>query len=89
MIIFGMGTDEEKPPLVTREQVCSQYSHCLSCPLILGSCDCHSMDQQDINDIMYIWRGLETKQRYNHKILCMTPEKMQYLLNRLRDGKSS
>lgn len=45
----------------TREQVCSQYSSCLSCPLSIGihGMDCRILSQSDINNIMYFVRALE------------------------------
>ena len=45
----------------TRDQICSQYSHCLSCPLsirITGK-DCRNLTQVDINDIMAFVRAIE------------------------------
>ena len=51
----------EVDSMPTRDQICSQYSHCLSCPLSVGiqGMDCRSLSQSDINNIMYFVRALE------------------------------
>lgn len=43
------------------QNICKQYSHCLSCPLALGSVECYKLSQQEVNDIMTITRILEAK----------------------------
>lgn len=40
--------------MITREQICSQQIHCLSCPLIVWRTgkDCRNLTLQEIKEIM-------------------------------------
>ena len=40
---------------MTREQICSQVPHCLSCPLSVGITgkDCRNLTKKEIDDILF------------------------------------
>lgn len=46
---------------MTREQVCSQYPHCLSCPLSISVTgkECYRLSEDEVNKIMSIVREFE------------------------------
>ena len=47
-----------------RDQVCTQYPHCLSCPLSIAVTgkDCRTLSKRDVDNIMSFVRELEAVQ---------------------------
>lgn len=43
-----------------REVICSQYSHCLSCPLSVQEKDCRELTPKEIREIMKEVRESDT-----------------------------
>ena len=67
---------------MTREQVCSQHSSCIGCPLTLGSKECHSLSQSEIDDIMFVVGILEKKK----ETIRMTKESMKNAIELVRSA---
>lgn len=49
------------PASISREQVCERYPECMNCPLKWGSRNCEELEQNEINDIMYIVEVVERR----------------------------
>lgn len=47
------------PAFISKEKVCERYPECMNCPLKYGSRDCEELEQNEINDIMYIVEVVE------------------------------
>ena len=52
--------------MATRDQVCSQQIHCLSCPLSVGITgkDCRNLTQKEIDDILFRAENTELNQQH-------------------------
>lgn len=53
--------DVTNPTSITKQEVCERYPGCMNCPLKWGSRNCEELEQNEINDIMYIVEVVERR----------------------------
>ena len=71
------------PTFVTRQEVCNKYPQCINCPLVYGSRNCEELEQNEINDIMYIVEVVERRTQTPFHKFGMSKEIMARLRARL------
>lgn len=71
------------PTSISKEQVCERYPECMNCPLKWGSRNCEELEQNEINDIMYIVEVVERRTQTPFHKFGMSKEIMARLRARL------
>ena len=71
------------PSSIPKEKVCERYTECMNCLLKYGSRNCEDLEQDEINDIMYIVEVVERRSQTPFHKFVMLKEIMARLRARL------
>ena len=72
------------PASISKEKVCECYPECMNCPLRWGSRNCEELEQNEINDIMYIVEVVERRTQTPFHKFGMSKEIMARLRAKLK-----